>query len=76
MKPVHRVFKNISAMLVAEALGFPLNFVLTLLLARYLGVEGFGNYSFVMAFVLVFQLIADAGLSNILIREIAVNREQ
>lgn len=76
MKPFQRVFKNIGSLLVAEALGFPLNFVLTLLLARYLGVEGFGHYSFVMAFVFVFQLIADAGLSNILIREIATHREK
>lgn len=76
MKPFQRVFKNISSLLVAEALGFPLNFILTLLLARYLGVETFGDYSFVMAFVFVFQLIADAGLSNILIREIATNREK
>lgn len=76
MKPFQRVFKNMSSMLLAESLGFPLNFVLTLLLARYLGVESFGDYSFVMAFVFLFQLIADAGLSNILIREIATNREK
>lgn len=47
-----------------------------MILARYLGTEGFGYYSYVMAFVWTFQLIADLGLSNILVREVALNREK
>ena len=75
MKESQRIAKNIGVMLVAEAIGFTLNFALTVIIARYLGVDRFGQYSFMMAFVLVFQLLADSGLSNIMIREIASNRE-
>ena len=75
MKQSQRIAKNISVMALAELVGFGLNFIITVLIARYLGVIGFGNYSFVIAFVGVFQMIADSGLNNILIREIAVDRD-
>ena len=75
MKQSQRIAKNISVMVLAEVFGFGLNFVLVVIIARYLGAVQFGKYSFVMAFVWVFQIIADSGLSNIMIREIAVNRE-
>jgi O-antigen/teichoic acid export membrane protein len=75
MKQSQRIAKNISVMVLAELVGFGLNFIITVLIARYLGLIGFGNYSFVIAFVGVFQMIADSGLNNILIREIAVNRD-
>lgn len=75
MKQHQRIAKNMIAIVSSEIIGFGLNFVMTIILARYLGVKGFGTYSFVLAFVWVFQILADSGLSNIMIREIAVKRD-
>jgi O-antigen/teichoic acid export membrane protein len=41
------------------------------LIARYLGVNGFGDFSYIMAYVNIFQFIADLGISLILIREVS-----
>jgi len=74
MKQSQRVLKNSIVGLGSEAIGAGLNLAIIMVLARYLGVSGFGNYSFIMALAGVFQLVADFGLRNILIREIAIDR--
>ncbi|MDA8168921.1 MAG: flippase [Nitrospiraceae bacterium] len=65
-----------AVILSSEMIGFGLNFLTTVIVARYLGLAGFGKYSFVLALVGAFQLIADSGLNNILVREISVNRDK
>lgn len=75
MKQSQLIARNIVVVLSSEIIGFGLNFLVIILLARYLGTIGFGNYSFIIAFVGVFQLLADSGLSNIMIREVSVNKE-
>ncbi|MBI4635615.1 MAG: flippase [Candidatus Rokubacteria bacterium] len=52
-----------------------LHFVILVLIARYLGVERYGQLSYVLAFVGVFEFVANAGLGQILVREIAVRAE-
>jgi len=46
-------------------------FALYLLLARRLGVEGFGLYMFAFSFTLLFSVLADCGVSTVLTREVA-----
>ena len=75
MKQSQRIAKNIIVMLSAEMIVFGLNLLIVILIARYLGVAGFGKYSFIIAFVGLFQMIADSGLSNIMIREVAVDKD-
>jgi O-antigen/teichoic acid export membrane protein len=41
------------------------------LITRYLGQDGFGNYSIVMAFLYIFSVLADLGLYSITLREIS-----
>ncbi|MBM3205970.1 flippase, partial [Candidatus Shapirobacteria bacterium] len=41
------------------------------LLTRYLGQDGFGNYSIVMAFLYIFSVLADLGLYSITLRDIS-----
>ncbi|NCO23206.1 hypothetical protein COS23_01945 [bacterium (Candidatus Moisslbacteria) CG02_land_8_20_14_3_00_36_53] len=41
------------------------------LLARFLGVENFGKYSFAFSFVIMFSIFLDLGLSTVLTREVA-----
>lgn len=44
------------------------------LCARHLGVEGFGTFSYYMAYVAVVGLLADAGTTAVLARELAARR--
>src|SRR5207247_8794393 len=46
-----------------------------LTIARMVSVVEFGKYSFVLAFAMFFQLLADAGLPRMLIRELAKDPE-
>jgi len=69
-----RVLKNS----ILRGLGYPLGAVLLsltyILIARYLGTDGFGHFSFIMAFTGLFQIVADMGIRNILIRNISTDR--
>ena len=70
----NRILKNTIVRVGGYALGAGLYFFVTILIARYLGTEGFGYYSFIMAFVGAFQLLVDMGVVKILIRDIAVDK--
>ncbi len=71
-----RVVRNSMFGIASQALGGGLFFLVTLLVARHLSPEGFGAFSFVFAFVTVFHMLADFGLSNILIREMSRHRQK
>jgi O-antigen/teichoic acid export membrane protein len=64
-----------TVIVLSELVGFGLHLIVTVLIARHLGTHGFGNYSFILAFVWIFQLIGDCGLSNIMVREMSVRKE-
>jgi len=57
------------------ASGAAVFFVTVVMIARYLGAEGFGHYSLIIALVGIFQLVADMGVRNILVRNIALEHE-
>lgn len=71
MKQSQRVAKNAVFGVFAAAFGGGLNFLSILLVARFLSLEEFGIFSYLLAFATVFQFLADFGLSNILVREMA-----
>lgn len=48
-----------------------LNLVLAIVLARLLGAEGFGVYSFIFALVTILAIPAQMGLLNLVVRETA-----
>jgi O-antigen/teichoic acid export membrane protein len=72
MKQPQRIVKNLLAGGIAVAGGGVLQLAAVVLIARYLSVSDFGIYSFIIAFALFFQQLVDAGLSNILMRDLAV----
>ena len=41
------------------------------IIARYLGNEGFGDYSLILSFLYIFNILADLGLYSLLTREIS-----
>jgi O-antigen/teichoic acid export membrane protein len=70
MKPSQRVSKNIAWMLVAGGLGAVLQLLAILLAARGLSLDDFGTFNYLLSFAIVFQFLADFGLTNILTREV------
>jgi O-antigen/teichoic acid export membrane protein len=76
MKQSQRIVKNILAGAVGVGLGGLLQLGAIVFIARSVGVTQFGIYSFILAFSMFFQLLADSGLSNILVRELATKPER
>lgn len=70
------VMRNLVFGVAGEAISGALNFLTLILVARALGTAEFGVFSYILAFVGIFQLFADLGLTNTLVREIARERER
>jgi len=66
-----KVAKNSAVVLGAKVISSLLLMAMAVLLARSLGAESFGVYSFVFAYIAFFNVLADLGLKNILVREIS-----
>ena len=73
MKQSQRIVKNAVFGISASFIGSLLYLAMVLTIAHSVSVVEFGKYSFVLAFAMFFQLVADSGLPGILIREIAKN---
>ena len=71
-----RIVKNVLAGGFAVGAGGLLQLAAVVLIARSVSVADFGIYSFILAFAVFFQLLADSGLSNILMRELARQPEK
>ncbi len=71
MSVLPSLIRNSGLLLAGTAAAKGLVLVATLLLARRLGPEGFGLYSLVFAYLAFFELVADAGLDSILVRDLA-----
>jgi O-antigen/teichoic acid export membrane protein len=55
----------------ARVIGVALSLVSIGFIARYLGKEGFGSYSLILAFLYTFNILADLGLYSLMTREIS-----
>lgn len=73
-KTGRRVVRNVMFGVASQVIGGGLFFLVTILIARHLGPESYGSFSFIFAFVAVVHMVADFGLTQILIREIARNK--
>lgn len=71
MSSVRRLSKNIASLVTIEVINQITAVILALLLPRYLGAAGFGEYSFVMSFTYLFLIFLDAGLKPLTILEIS-----
>ncbi len=65
------IAKNSIFLFLGDAIGYVLQLILVVYLARYLGDANFGKYCFVTAFSMLFLILSDIGLSVLMIREIA-----
>lgn len=71
MSTVRRIAFNTGWILLGSIINGLIALGLNVSIARYLGAEMFGNYSFVFAFLSFFAVIANLGLDTIVVREIA-----
>ncbi|MBV9659403.1 MAG: oligosaccharide flippase family protein [Verrucomicrobia bacterium] len=76
MKQSQRIVKNALFGAAAAAVGGAIHLATILLIAKKVPVAQFGKYSWVLAFAMFFQFLADSGLSRILVREVATQKEQ
>jgi O-antigen/teichoic acid export membrane protein len=76
MSANRRIAGNVVATILGEGVGALLNIYVIILIARELGPENFGAFSFILAFVGLIQLVTDMGITNLLVREIAQKPER
>lgn len=72
--PATTIFKNAAAITAGTLALKALNFLFRVYIVRALGDELFGQYSIVIAFVGLFQIIAEPGITQYVMREIARDR--
>ena len=73
---VLRVSRNSAWLLSGEVVGRALGGIYQILLARYLGVLIFGEYSTAMAMAAVLGILADLGLTTLVMREVSRRRDR
>jgi O-antigen/teichoic acid export membrane protein len=73
---VSRVGKNFLFLFVTNAASLLSSVLLYALLARYWGTTEFGKFSFVFAFVGLFVFLSDFGLNQLLVREVARDKDK
>jgi O-antigen/teichoic acid export membrane protein len=76
MNAVRKIAKNSIFIFIARGIEISSNLLLTVIITRYLGVENFGKYSFIMAIIWVLSPLISLGLPQILCREIAKEKEK
>jgi O-antigen/teichoic acid export membrane protein len=75
MNIARKIFSNFLSLTASEIVSKLLQLLVFVYLARELGKESFGVFSFGIAFALLVFIIADFGLSTLLIREISRNKK-
>lgn len=68
---IQRVAHNSLWLVVGQIVSKIFSFAYVLVLARYLGVEEFGNFNLVLSFVMVADIATDFGLTRLIIRDLA-----
>jgi len=66
-----RLLRNTIALSLPNALSPFLSFILVLVISRYLGAQGLGQYSLLLSFSMIFTTIASLGLGTLVVREVS-----
>lgn len=75
MSSGQRIIKNSVFLTTSQVTAKLVNFLLILILTRYLGREGFGLYSYSFAYVSMFYFLTHMGISNLLIKDVARQKD-
>lgn len=76
MRTSQKVSKNTGILLGAQIISKIIQFFTVIVMVRYLGDSDFGRYSFILAYALLFSVLADMGINAIAIREISRKSKQ
>jgi len=71
-----RVINNTAAFMGGDFFYHLVNFLAGILIARSLGNEGYGQFSFIFVYLSFFEILTQFGLNSVLTRRIAQNRAQ
>lgn len=74
MSTVHRIAKNTTILSISQIVTYILGFFTTMYTARYLAAGGFGILSLAISMTGIFGILADMGLSTLMVREVARNK--
>ncbi len=66
-----RAAANSASVFFAQLISLGASMGVTILMARHLGRDGFGLFSYALVFVNIFAMLADFGMQTILVREMA-----
>ncbi|MBU4608944.1 MAG: flippase, partial [Euryarchaeota archaeon] len=75
MNPTQRIMKNVGVNGISQIFLSLIGFLFMIYLARFLGEGGFGQYNFVLSFTSLFVIFSDLGVNQLLVREVARNKE-
>ena len=67
--------RNVAVYFLTQILSWAMTFVVTLYLPRYVGDKGLGVLTFAGSVTTIFGVVASLGLSGVLVKEIARNRD-
>lgn len=70
------IFKNTFWTYLGTGISTLISFVLIIYIARILGATEYGKFTFALAFIFLFGVLSDLGLSQIIIREFAREKER
>jgi O-antigen/teichoic acid export membrane protein len=70
-----RIAKNSAAIFISKASEIICSFIRIALISRYLGPDSFGQYSWILAFILIFSPLMNFEINQILTREIAQDKK-
>ncbi|HUC20548.1 MAG TPA: oligosaccharide flippase family protein, partial [Candidatus Polarisedimenticolaceae bacterium] len=73
MNSKQRILRNATFLYGAEIVSRAMTIFLTLLVAHRLGSGEFGKLAFVTATMMLIQMLADFGISTLLIKEVAAD---
>src|SRR4030067_3092422 len=76
MKTGSRIIKNSFSLMGGHGYGTVINLVATAIIARYLPLEVFGDYGYILAICMTFSVVTDMGTNQIMIREIARDKNR
>ena len=68
---VRKLFANTSYLIISNFLSGLIMLIITAFIARSLGAEMFGNFSYVISFVFFFVILSNLGIDTILTRELS-----
>ncbi|MBL7047981.1 MAG: flippase [Nitrospira sp.] len=76
MSTGRKIFSNTSFQLLGHLFHLLLNVITMALVARYLGVEGYGRYAYIFVLISMFIILTDLGLNDIVVRDLSKDRSR